>query len=87
MILRKIKFLFGSQLQELNDLLSGVLTSEDEDAVEAEFAEMMALDEGAGDQEDEDIQLPDVPTHKITKPGNGFYYALKIVITTFPINK
>uniref|UniRef100_A0A1B6HJA5 Uncharacterized protein n=1 Tax=Homalodisca liturata TaxID=320908 RepID=A0A1B6HJA5_9HEMI len=55
--------------KEIDELLSGVLTSEDEEAVEKEFDEMMALEEGAGDNmEVENVNLPDVPTDELPEP-------------------
>ncbi|XP_054289777.1 charged multivesicular body protein 6-A isoform X1 [Macrosteles quadrilineatus] len=57
--------------KEIDDLLSGVLTSEDEEAVDQEFAELVALEEASGDKEEEqtDLELPEVPSDEL--PGEG----------------
>lgn len=55
-------------VQEIDDLLSGVLTSEDEDAVEREFDEMMSREAATAEASgDNDISLPDVPSEEL--PG------------------
>uniref|UniRef100_A0A1B6DX10 Uncharacterized protein n=1 Tax=Clastoptera arizonana TaxID=38151 RepID=A0A1B6DX10_9HEMI len=54
--------------QELNDILSGVLTSEDEDAVEAEFLSMISLEDKLQQTDmNKEIKLPDVPTDIIKR--------------------
>ena len=49
--------------KEIDSLLSGQLTSEDEDDVLRELDELAALDEEAAPNED--INLPEVPTDKL----------------------
>lgn len=46
-----------------------MLTSEDEEAVDQEFAELVALEEASGDKEEEqtDLELPEVPSDEL--PG------------------
>lgn len=68
------KLFFSLPLKEIDDILSGVLTSEDEEAVDKEFDELIAA-EGAGDNtEQEDINLPDVPTDEL--PGKVAFHVL-----------
>lgn len=65
---------FSLPLKEIDDILSGVLTSEDEEAVDKEFDELIAA-EGAGDNmEQEDINLPDIPTDDL--PGKVAFHVL-----------
>lgn len=54
-----------------------MLTSEDEEAVEKEFDELIAVEEAAGDNlEEEDINLPDVPAEDLPGDFTTFYSRL-----------
>lgn len=72
---------FSPSLKEIDDILSGVLTSEDEEAVDKEFDELIAA-EGAGDNmEHEDINLPDIPTDEL--PGKMKCYVLLSLLSNY----
>lgn len=62
--------------------MSGVLTSEDEEAVDKEFDELIAA-EGAGDNmEQEDINLPDIPTDEL--PGKvAISHVVRLAVQEF----
>lgn len=65
-------------MKEINDLLNGKLTDEDEEDIEKEYNELLKLEE-----EEISKQLPEVPAIEPELPATGNLFNLKYQINIF----